>query len=62
MSFIPWGERFRGYIKAMEKYALDPWVYRTEHRGESVDSLADWLQRPDGQSLFFAGDTTCILN
>jgi DNA-binding LacI/PurR family transcriptional regulator len=49
-EFYTMGERFKGYMKGINRFALDPCVYRTEHRRESVDSLADWLkqQRPDG--------------
>ena len=43
-------ERFKGYSEAVTAAGLVPCRFTTEHRSESVEKLADWMQseRPDG--------------
>ncbi|QEN08712.1 LacI family transcriptional regulator [Oceanispirochaeta crateris] len=48
--FYTMGERRRGYLNALESAGLPPYQFISEHRGESLDSLAVWMRQvcPDG--------------
>lgn len=49
-AFYTMTERFKGYTDALKTENLKPLVFRTEHRAESADQIASWLEenRPDG--------------